>query len=69
MVIWRLLNNWKSVLGYLLVSVPGINDYPMLVSAVREVVANPSRHNIIALIGQLVLVTGILHRIQKNLRK
>lgn len=66
--LWKLLDNWKMVLAYLLANLPGISEYPMLRDAVEKVMAEPSAQNIVNLCIQLLFVTGVLHRVMKNLR-
>jgi hypothetical protein len=67
--LWTLLNNWKTVLAYILANVPGISSYPMLKDALEKVMAEPSPENILNLCVKLLFVTGVLHRVMKNLRK
>ena len=66
--LFKLINGWKSVLSYLLISVPGITDYPMLVDAINKVLAEPSRQNILNFAVQLLLAGSIFHRVIKNLK-
>ena len=68
MKLWKLLNNWKMVLAYLLANVPGLSAYPMLREAAEKVIAEPTPQNIFNLCIQLLFVTGVLHRVMKNLR-
>ena len=67
--LWTLLNNWKTVLAYILANVPGLSSYPMLKDALEKVMAEPSPENILNLCVQLLFVTGVLHRVMKNLGK
>lgn len=69
MALWKLLSNWKTVIAYLLMNVPMLTDYPMLKDALDKVLAAPSKQNFINLAIQILLVTGILHRVLKNLNK
>jgi len=69
MALWKLLSNWKTVIAYLLMNIPGLTAYPMLKDALDKVLMDPSRQNIINLVIQVLLVTGIAHRVMKNLNK
>lgn len=62
------LDGWKSVIGYLLLSVPGLTSYPMLADALKSILENPSSQNIVNALVQLILGVGILDRIRKNLK-
>lgn len=66
--LWKLLDGWKSIIGYLLMSIPGLTTYPMLVAAIEAVLATPSKENTINAIVQLVLALGIGDRLRKKLR-
>lgn len=64
----NIIYNWKTVIAYILMNVPGLTDYPMLKAAIEAVIAVPSWHNILAFAIQLLLATGVIHRIDKLLR-
>lgn len=63
------LSGWKTVIGYLLLQLPLLNDNPMLKGATDAVLSDPSAANLAALVAQLLLAFGVLHRIEKNLRE
>lgn len=63
------LNGWKTVIGYLLMSIPGLTDFPMIKAAIESILANPSRQNLINAIVQIILALGVADRIRKNLQK
>lgn len=62
------LDGWKSVIGYVLLSIPGVTDYPMLADAIKDVLQDPSGQNMVNALVQLVLGVGIIDRIRKNLK-
>lgn len=63
----KLIDGWKSVIGYGLMSIPGIGTYPMLVDAVNQLLADPNKQNVINAVVQGVLALGIAHKVIKNL--
>lgn len=67
--IFALLNNWKTILGYILMTFPGLTEYPMLRSAAEALKDNPNAQNIVNFVAQLLLATGVLHRVFKNFKK
>lgn len=64
----KFLDGWKSVLGYLLMSMPWLTPYPMLKAAIDAVLAVPSKDNIINAVVQLILALGIADRVRKNIQ-
>lgn len=62
------LDGWKSVIGYVLLSIPGVTDYPMLADAIQKIIENPSGQNVVNVLVHAVLGIGILDRIRKNLK-
>jgi hypothetical protein len=60
------LNGWKSIISYLLLQVPGLSDYPGVVTAIQEALANPTKQNVINLVLQLALVGALSHKALKN---
>lgn len=59
------LDNWKSILGYLLAQFFG--DQPMLLAAINAFIANPKDPQVaLNLVAQLVLAFGLSHRAIKN---
>ncbi len=69
MGILNFLNGWKTILGYVLMSIPGLTDYPMIKAALESVLAAPTRQNAINAIIQIILVLGVADRVRKNLQK
>lgn len=66
----KFLSGWKTIIGYILLSIPGLGDAPMLKSAIERLLADPSnKQAIIDLLLQVVLALGIADRIRKNLTK
>lgn len=62
-----LIDGWKSVIGYALLSTPVLTPYPMLMSAVEALLAEVNKQNLINVVVQGVLATGIAHKLVKNL--
>jgi len=62
------LNGWKSILSYLLLQVPGLSDYPGVVSAIQDALAHPTTQNVINVILQLALAGALSHKAVKNLQ-
>ena len=67
MALWKLLSNWKMVIAYLLMNIPGLGAYPMLVEALHRVMEAPAPQAILNLAVQILLATGVLHRVLKNI--
>jgi len=66
----RFVDGWKTVLGYILLSIPGIGAAPMLKTAIEGLLANPgNKQAIIDLTLQVILALGVGDRIRKNLTK
>lgn len=63
----RLLNNWKTVIGYLAASLLG--GTPMLADAVKRAVEAPTAQSVAEAVAQGLLAVGIGHRIYKNARE
>lgn len=63
------LSGWKTVIGYVLLLIPGLSDHPMLLGAIEKVLREPSAQNLIELAIQLLLAAGVSHRVVKNLSK
>ena len=63
------LSGWKTIIGYMLMSIPGLTDYPMIKAAIESVIAAPTRQNAINAIIQIILVLGVADRVRKNLQK
>lgn len=62
----ELLKNGKMLIGYILMQVPGITDYPGLVDAIHEFLADPtSQEKIVKLIIQIFLAGAAGHRVAK----
>lgn len=64
--LWIALQGWKTVIGYILANVLG--SYPMLVQAINDVIADPSRQNIINVAIQILLLVGVSNRVLKNIK-
>jgi hypothetical protein len=69
MAIIKLMSGWKLVAAYLLMNLPFLVDHPVLYEALKEVIANPNRVTIGALLVQVLAVVGLMDRIRKNLLK
>ncbi len=65
----ELAGNGKMLLGYLLQEIPGLTDYPGLVSAIQEVLANPTRENFIKFLIQALMAGAAGHRAIKIVTK
>lgn len=63
------LSGWKTILGYVLMTIPGITDFPMIKAAIESVLAAPTRQNAIDAIVQIILALGVADRVRKNLQK
>lgn len=64
----KVFNGWKTVISYLLLSVPGITDYPMLVDAIQRAISDPSKQNVINFVVQFFLAGSIFHKVLKNMK-
>lgn len=64
----KFIDGWKSIIGYLLMSVPWLTPYPMLKAAIDAVLEDPSSANVTNAIVQLILALGIVDRVRKNLK-
>lgn len=62
------LDGWKSIIGWILMSIPGLSANPMLYGALKKVLEDPSKPNIVEAVIQLILALGIADRIRKNLK-
>lgn len=61
-------DGWKSIIGYALLQLPFISGNPMLLDAVKKLLADPqSTVAWVELIGHLVLAIGLLHKAKKNI--
>lgn len=67
MGILKKISGWKTVVSYLLLSIPGVTDTPMLKAAIDAVIASSTPENIITLIVQAALFLGVGDRVRKNL--
>lgn len=65
----KAIDGWKSIIGYALLSTPVLTPYPMLASAVEALLAEVNKQNLINVVVQGVLATGIAHKVIKNLTK
>jgi hypothetical protein len=63
----KLVDGWKRIIGYLLLSVPGLADTPMLRAAIERVMANPNKEALVTLAIQLILFFGVLDGVKKKL--
>lgn len=61
--------NGKLLVGWAMTQIPGISDYPGLVTAVNEFLANPSAENTTNLLIQAFLAGAAGHRLLKILAK
>jgi hypothetical protein len=61
------INGWKSIISYLLLQVPGLSDYPGVVSAIQDAVANPTSQNILNAVLQVALAGALAHKGVKNI--
>lgn len=73
MNLFKLLNNWKTALAYVAMNIPGLGDMPMLKGAVEALINAIISHTVtpqlvIDFVLQLLLATGVLHRVMKNLK-
>lgn len=67
---FKTFDDWKSIIGYILISVPWVGTYPMLKGAIEDLLANPTSEQTWAnLVAQAILAGGIFHRIVKNFAK
>lgn len=67
-VFLELAKNGKLFIGYLIMQVPGLTDYPGLVTAVEEFLNDPTQANAVAkLILQIFLAGSAGHRVAKIL--
>lgn len=66
MEIWNKLSGWKTVIAYVLMSIPGLASNPMLLGAIKTFMDAPTEQGLINLVTQLILGLGIFHRIVKN---
>lgn len=64
---FRIFNNWKTALAYLLINIPGLTGYPMLLAAIKALIEAQTGQNIINFVIQLLMATGVAHRVLKNL--
>lgn len=64
----EVLEHGKMLVGYLLIANPWLTDYPTLLTALQDFLANPTQENLMAAIAQAVLAVGASHRIVKILR-
>jgi len=72
MKLLKLLNNWKTALAYVAMSIPGLGDMPMLKGAVEAllnaiIAGAVTPQLVIDFVLQLLLATGVLHRVMKNI--
>ncbi len=58
----------KMLVGYFLIANPWLTDYPTLLTALQDVIANPSRATFMNAIAQAVLALGASHRLVKILQ-
>jgi len=66
----KLFDGWKRIIGYVLLSIPGLADTPMLRAAIDRVLQNPNdREALVTLAIQLVLFFGVLDGVKKQLLK
>ena len=63
----ELLLHGKMLVGYLLIANPWLTDYPTLLTALQDFLANPTKENLMNAIAQAVLAVGAGHRIVKIL--
>lgn len=63
----ELLVNGKSLLAWLMLEIPGISDYPGLVTALNAWLADPSKANLINLAWQALFAGASGHRLIKIL--
>jgi hypothetical protein len=62
-------NNWKTIIGYLLIQIPWFSENPLLATAVRDFLSDPTSPELIAqLIVNLLLAWGVIHRVFKNVK-
>ena len=64
-----LIDGWKTIIGYVLLQLPFLSSYPALKTSITESMSNPSKENITNLLVQLILLTGVIDRVKKNLTK
>lgn len=61
-------DGWKSIIGYTVLQLPIVSANPMLLEAIKKVLANPKDQAAwIEMVGHLVLVVGLLHKAKKNI--
>lgn len=64
----QLFNGWKTIIGYALLQIPQLSDYPGLVGAIQDAVSNPSRQSVINVALQALLAVGVAHKLIKNIK-
>jgi hypothetical protein len=65
----ELLQNGKLLIGYVLMNIPFLTDYPMILDALEKVLQDPSEQNLTKLMIQIILAGAAGHRILKILAK
>jgi hypothetical protein len=66
-IVVELAKNGKLLVGYILSQIPGLSDYPGLVTAINKYLADPSSQNLVDLGIQLLLAGAAGHRAFKLL--
>lgn len=65
---WVKLDGWKSALSYLALQLPFFADTPWVIEAIQKAIQGPTAENIVFALSQMLLATGIVHRIIKNIQ-
>jgi hypothetical protein len=64
--LWNKVAGWKVIAGYVLLNIPFLTDHPLLQTSIKDVLAGPTNANVAALVGQAVLVIGVVDRFRKT---
>lgn len=63
----ELLLHGKMLIGYILIASPWLTDYPTLLSALQDFLAEPTQEKLLKAIAQAILALGAGHRLVKIL--
>lgn len=66
--IWDKLQGWKTIIGFILLNIPYVVDNPILADALNRVLEEGSVAAITNLIVVLIVLTGVLDRLKRNLK-
>jgi uncharacterized membrane protein len=66
--IWDKLQGWKTIIGFILLNIPYVVDNPILADALNRVLEEGSAAAITNLVVVLIVLTGVLDRLKRNLK-